>query len=68
MCDFEEPRVAMRAKAYVADGSVSDIAMGVRKACAIDAAGKIYFAAKIRIETERAIAAAIAEAEVRDDE
>lgn len=46
---------------YVAEGSVTDFAMGMRKARAIDAAAAIYLEAKIRIETERAAACAQAE-------
>lgn len=46
------------ARGYVADGSVPTFEVGLRKARAISAAADAYLDAVIRIETDRAIAAA----------
>lgn len=53
-----EESLADRAHRYVADGSVPTFEVGMRKARAIDAAAEAYLDAKIRIETDSAIAAA----------
>ncbi|GLJ79013.1 helix-turn-helix domain-containing protein [Microbacterium imperiale] len=67
MTDELEALIRADAQRYLDEGSVRDFEMGMRKSRAIHAAAAIYLEAKIRMETEKAIAKAQAEFEAELD-